>query len=333
MWRFLLFFLTLASAAASGSSHFETTVEPLANEDIASPCAFAITIAVPEEPIDAVWVIYDRGHDVHDLYSDPKVLDFAGRLHLALLLHSHCPGKSPKDRDDMNMDPASGLGRVLFAALSQFADLSRHPELASAKVILLGFSGAGSLCARMVNFVPERIVAAILSAPGHYEPQGIDTVHLNADDLTVPELILTGGRDEVSGTDRPYSYFQKYRNLGAPWLFVVQNNSPHCCTANAKDLILLWLNAIIQLRRPSGSTPLARINQRKGWLAYFRTEVTDTKDSFGCVTFNVVNARIEKTQKHPTKGWQEAGWLPRRDVANQWLSFVQQQQHPILPLH
>jgi dienelactone hydrolase len=182
----------------------------------------------------------------------------------------------------MNMEPSNGLGRALFTALNQFAKISGHHELVSAKLVLLGFSGAGSLCARMVNVAPDRIIAAILSAPGHYEPMGINTVSLSAKALVVPELIIAGGRDEVSGTARPYSYFQRYWSLGAPWAFVIQNNSPHCCTANAKDLILNWLKAIIQLRMPSSSgIGLAHMNQAHGWEGFMMTQTKDTKDSFG----------------------------------------------------
>lgn len=62
---------------------------------------------------------------------------------------------------------------------------------------------------------------------------GIDTVNLNAQGVAVPQLIIAGGR-----TTYAYLYFRRYRDLGAPWAFVVQNKSPHCCTANAKSLML-----------------------------------------------------------------------------------------------
>ena len=182
---------------------------PLANEDIASPCHTNLTIAAPERVVSVVWVIYDRGRDVHAFYSDPSVVALARRLHLALL--------------------------VLFTALNQFAAASGHRELVKAKLIRLGFSGVGPLCTRIVSSAPSRIVAAILSSPEHYEPYGIDTVHLNPDDWVVPELILAGGHDDVSGTARFDLYFRQYRDLGAAWVFVVQNNSPHCYTANAKN--------------------------------------------------------------------------------------------------
>jgi hypothetical protein len=167
----------------------------------------------------------------------------------------------------------------------------------------------------MVSVAPDRVVAAVLSAPGHYEPFGINTVSLSKDALVIPELIIAGGRDDVSGTVRPYSYFQNYRSLGAPWAFVLQNNSPHCCTANAKDLILEWLKAIIELRnRTSSGRRLARINQAQGWTGFVRTQLTDTKDSFGSQTFNVVGALIEKSNKNQPVGWMAAGWLPNHQV-------------------
>jgi len=53
--------------------------------------------------------------------------------------------------------------------------------------------------------------------------------------------------DAVSGTQRPYAYFQRYFDQGASWTFVVQNRVPHCCIMNAKALILGWLDAVLGL--------------------------------------------------------------------------------------
>ena len=140
----------------------------------------------------AVWVIFDRGRDVHELYSDEAVLQFARHFRIALLLHGHCPGKRPEDHNDMNMDPSKGLGRALFAALDQFAADAGHHELTCIPLILLGFSGAGVVSARLVGSFPERVLAAVLSSPGHYEPLGIDTVELSNESLRVPQLIIAG---------------------------------------------------------------------------------------------------------------------------------------------
>lgn len=231
----VLLFLLMSSCSAGETVRYETVVEPLPNEDIASGCHYTLTIPTPDHRVRAVWVIFDRAHDVHDLYSNPTIEGFARRLDLALLLHGPWPGKAAEDHGDMNMDPSKGVGRALFTALEQFAHAAGHAELSTSDLIFLGFSGAGPLSARLVGYAPDRTIAAILSAPGHFEPLGIDTVDLNTQALAVPELIIAGGADNITGTARPYFYFRKYRDLGAPWVFVVQNKSPHCCTCECKE--------------------------------------------------------------------------------------------------
>jgi len=326
-------FLSVFLSCAAKTTQFETAVKPLPNEDIASDCHYELAIPAPSRAVRAVWVIFDRGDDVHDLFGDIAVRAFARRFRLALLLHGHCPGKAQEDHGDMNVEPSEGLGRALLTALDQFAHETGHRELSSAKLIFLGFSGAGPLSARLVNFVPDRALAAILSSPGHFEPVGIDTVNLKTEALVTPELILTGSADSISGTARPYGYFQKYRKLGAPWAFVVQNKSPHCCTANAKGLMLRWLEAVIKQRLPnSPSEPLRRMNQFNGWQLFLKTRETGIKDSFGLRTFEVAEARVQKSNLPIPKDTIAAGWLPNHALAQEWVSFVQQRQHPILPL-
>ena len=148
----------------------------------------------------------------------------------------------------MNVDPSKGIGRALFSALTQLAQTSSHPELASAKLILLGFSGTGSLVGRLAEFAPDRVLAVIPTDPGHFDPLGVDTIRLSSKAVAIPQLILTGSADAVSGTQRPYAYFRRYFDRGAPWTFVVQNNAPHCCIMNAKALILTWVDDVVVQR-------------------------------------------------------------------------------------
>jgi dienelactone hydrolase len=331
----ILLIVGLCPLSITQSVRYETSVPPLPDEDIASSCHYELTIPSQVKKAMVVWVIFDRGRDVHELYSDEAVLRFAGRFRIALLLHGHCPGKRPEDHNDMDMDPSKGLGRALSAALDQFASASGHRELATTRLIFLGFSGAGPLSARLVAYFGSRTLAAVLSAPGHYESMGIDTVELNAQSLMVPELIIAGSADKVSGTARPYLYFKKYRDRGAPWAFVVQNGSSHCCTANARQLILSWLEAVVKQRGSREGTPLRHVDQRVGWLAFFKLQQTEITDSFGLKTFDATAAIIEKiySGKTPPQGWESAGWLPNHAVASEWLAFVKQEHHPILPLN
>ena len=145
----------------------------------------------------------------------------------------------------MIVEPSKGVGRALFTALDQFAASERRPELRTAPLIAMGWSGAGSLVARLAGWRPERYLAGIAYAPGQYEPLGMDTIELSREAIRAPQLIIANGGDNINGTERPYGYFRKYFEKGAPWTFVVQNRAPHCCLQNAQTLILDWLRAIL----------------------------------------------------------------------------------------
>jgi dienelactone hydrolase len=133
------------------------------------------------------------------------------------------------------MDPAKGIGRALFAALDQFAELSGHRELASARLILLGFSGTGSLVGRFAGYAPDRVMAVVATHPGH-NPLGLETIDLTPEAANIPQFILAGSTDRITGTERPYAYFRKYFDRGAPWTFVVQNRTPHVLRRQRQDI-------------------------------------------------------------------------------------------------
>src|SRR6266849_2322380 len=126
-------------AVAAQGVVFQTSVAPQPDEDLASDCRYEITLTDPSRTVRAIWVIFDRGRDMLRYYGDPDVQAFAQHHDLALLMPFHCSAKSysaPLEKGDMDMDPSKGIGRALFAALTQLAQSSSQPELASAKLIL-----------------------------------------------------------------------------------------------------------------------------------------------------------------------------------------------------
>ena len=132
-------------ALAAPGRVFQTEVAPEPGEDLAAPCSYEMTLTDPSRTVKGAWVIFDRGRDMLRYYGDPDVQAFAQRHDLALVVPFHCRATA---YEDIDVDPARGIGRALFTALSQFAKSSGHPELSSARVILLGFSGTGALVAR-----------------------------------------------------------------------------------------------------------------------------------------------------------------------------------------
>jgi hypothetical protein len=322
------------TAQAQGAV-LQTSVAPHADEDLAAPCRYEITLPNPAERTQGVWVIFERSRDMLLYYQDAEVRAFARRHNLALLFAFHCRSIS-ETGGDMNVDPSRGIGRALFAALTQLAESSRHPELASARLILLGFSGTGSLVGRLAGFAPERMLAVVPTDPGHFDPLGVDTIPLSPRAGAIPHLILAGSADAVSGTQRPYEYFRRNFDQGAPWTFVVQNQSPHCCIMNAKALILEWLDAVVvqRLTRASGSYGFIRTRPSDAtdcpdqFEPVRRSWCRGPKDAWGGGNWSVSAASIGRAPDAP-QGTMPAGWLPTDAFAKRWLSFVTQPEHPV----
>ena len=313
----------------------QTFVAPRPDEDLAAACGYELTLVNPSRRVAGVWVIFERSLDMLRYYRDADVRAFARRHDLALLYPFHCASKS-ETGGDMNVDPSKGIGRALFIAFTQLAEGSGHPELTSSRLILLGFSGTGSLVGRLADFAPDRVLAVIPTVPGHFDPLGMDTIKLSPKAAAIPQLILTGSADAVSGTERPYAYFRRYFDSGAPWTFVVQNGVPHCCMINAKSLVLEWLDGVaIQGRRrkvgaygffeirPSEATdcPGQSPPVRPSWCR-------STPDTWGGANWSVRAATIERGP-NPPRSMMPAGWLPTDAFAKQWVSFVTQVDHPV----
>jgi dienelactone hydrolase len=328
--RFLpgLFFV-LASVCCFAQANppaLRTIVPPLAGEDVARPCEYILIAPTSGAAFRAVFVVFERGRDMENFFNDPIVRLFGERHHLAMLVPRHC---ASQQYEDMDIDPAKGLGRALFAALAQFAEQTRHPELRDAPLVLLGFSGAGAFAGRLVSFAPERIAAAILAHAGQFEPLGLDTIQHSPSSLAVPEFILAGGRDDHVGTERAYEYFTKYWSEGAPWLFVTQNGVPHCCVVNARDLILDWLDVILKKRLNSAKPNLLPVDRNNGYDAFVQLRPTDTLDNWKLPTSSVVRATFEPAGRPSQKNDKPAGWLPSKQLAEEWKGFVSQPSHPV----
>jgi hypothetical protein len=340
IWQVLLIsvlasFLGPPAASAPGVA-YQTSVAPQGDEDLGSACRYEITLTDPSRPVRGVWVIFDRGRDMLRYYGDPDVQAFAQRHDLALLLPFHCAAKAG---GDMNVDPSKGIGRALFAALTEFAARSGHPELAFSRLILLGFSGTGSLVGRFAEYAPDRVMAVIASNPGHFDPLGVDTIKLSPRAAAIPHLVLAGSADAITGTHRPYEYFRRYFDQGAPWTFVVQNKVPHCCIINARTLVLEWLDAVVVRRLTRSTGSYGFIKTRKSEVADCPKPFSPTgpvwrcaaEDTWGGANWSISAARTDR-RANPPEGMMPAGWLPDRQFARLWVSFVTKPGHPVTSL-
>lgn len=304
------FALSCLYAVAQTPQEKQTIVNPLPDEEILQPCHYQMVLPETTSPIQAAWVIFDRGQDYLQWFHDRRIRAFASEHHLALVLAMHCRSK---EREDMIVLPEKGVGRALFSALDQFADAEGRPELKTVGIIAMGWSGAGSLVGRLAGYRPERYIGGIAYAPGQYEPLGMDTIELSDQAIRKPQLIIANGGDNINGTERPYGYFKKYYERGAPWTFVVQNRTPHCCLQNAQTLILEWLDAIF-LAGKSGHLGM-------GEHGYITAELTKVVDEWKRPVFNAASSRISPKRKAKS-GELPAGWMPSSTFSREWLFFT-----------
>lgn len=323
MLTLLIALVSLSDCSAQSTmTSFHTTVAPKSDEDVADPCQYELRILSERKRIRGLFVVFERGPELQHFYEEPEIAAFAREHDLALLMPMGCPAK---DHGDIDVDPDRGLGRSLLTVIDQLSVTTNHPELKTVPLLLMGFSGAGALVGRLVGFAPDRIEAAIVSHGGQVAPLGLDTISLSGAALKIPELILVGGKDGVVGTEVAYSYFSKYWGLGAPWLFATQNDANHFCNEDATDLILAWLNAVLD---NSGSKQAsAGVNKNRGYYAFFRKEPTGLFDHSHVPLMGAVDLRYAQPSEVPPKDAVPAGWLPSKDVALSWERFATLPDH------
>lgn len=169
----------------------------------------------------------------------------------------------------------------------------------------------------------------ILDSDFHFKEQGFYRVSMESKPCVapVPELIVVG-HDTVGGTVKPYSFYKRYRRQGAPWIYLVQNNIPHCCINSTKPFMLDWLQEVIRIRRPNPKKPLLPIDLSTGWYGSIQPCEVVYKDHWGLPLWNVCDAHVERSEKALPSQEMPAGFFPTESLAHEWLTYIKQQDHP-----
>ncbi|SFS17494.1 hypothetical protein SAMN05421771_3174 [Granulicella pectinivorans] len=324
----LLALLLTPPPAPSQLKQYKAVDPPQPGENIAQPCQYEVSFPAAQVPVKAAWVIYDRGPDITSFYTDPGVIAFASKNSIAMVLAHQCPASRTAEEGEMDMNPGNGLGRSLFSALANLGSESGHPELAKAKLILLGFSGTGAYFGHFVAYSPDRVLASILANPGQTDPDNVDKITLDTNGIAVPELIVAGGHDAIAGVTKPYAFYDHHRTHHAPWIFLVQNNIPHCCINNIRPFLLDWLQAVIDARKPSPNRPLRPMNQIAGWYGSIQPCPTQYQDHWGLPLWNVCDAHISRNRTAFPPNEKPAAFFPTQALAQEWLAYIKQPNHP-----
>ena len=294
------------AGCGSNDVRIGAAIAALPGEDVAGPCLFEIVVA-PATVQKGVLVLYQRG-DTESLYEDADLRAMAADLDYAIVWAHECDARST---GDFQPKASEGPARMLYAALTAMAHSTAHPELATANVILYGFSAAGILTATMANEYPERILGTVQYAAGSAYLD-LDTVQVTAAAARVPTLILASAADAAAGTSRSFRYFQRGRAKGAAWAYGVQDGIGHCCTLSTRPVVLPWIEAV------AGG---AKSGVGAGTGSYFVCSpdgVTDNQGETDC-QFSAASLTRVAGLSH-----EQSGWLPNKATATAWLAWVMQ---------
>lgn len=229
--------------------------------------------------------------------------------------------KYPTNYDDKSTDdPCAnwvaidrGSEEALFKALREFAQNSRHPELATKLPwVLWGHSGGADWAIQMLQKYPERTIALAIMRCGaalisHSKPSELLTANINPAVLQVPVLFALGEKGSSKDVvyeciDIPKQIFSRFRKAGALWAIAEEAEEGHLST-DTRFLAIPYLDSILTSRLTNDGTELRQIDQAKGWLA-------NSSD-------NSISA-ISQYQGNPL----ESSWLPNQETSYKWQEYV-----------
>jgi poly(3-hydroxybutyrate) depolymerase len=190
---------------------------------------------------------------------------------------------------------SKGSGDALLTALSHFAGLSGHAELASAPLLLWGMSAGGQFNYEFVAWKPERVLAFVVNKGGIYY-----SALLSRAAREVPGMLFIGEKDLAFRNNTISGLFAVNRRGGALWALAEEPGVAHV-VGKSRDVSLVFFEDVLQLRLTSAG--LARLEEKSGFLG-----------DLSAHTF--VPLGDGRVPNYPT------AWLPTERVAREWQAMV-----------
>lgn len=201
--------------------------------------------------------------------------------------------------DSRHMD--TGIGAAVLRGLAQFADASGRPELAWSALYFDGWSWGGQFAYHFTVWRPDRVLGFVTQKGGLHDttPAG--------DAILVPGCLIVGELDAPYRIANLTGIFLAHRPLGARWWLAMQPGAGH---ERIQDRA--WLDAIFRavaagrlpaVIPPQGPVTLRELAEDQSWLGERASAWIGPHPCFLAPT-------------------DTACWLPTRDVALGWQSFV-----------
>src|SRR5262245_3148746 len=156
-----------------------------------------------------------------------------------------------------------GSGRALETALGAFAERSKHPELATAPMLLWGMSAGGQFNYEFVAWKPERVAAFVVNKGGIYY-----SALLSREARNVPGMLFVGGKDMDSRISTITGLFAVNRRGGALWALANEPDAAHV-VGRSLELAKMFFEDVLSARV---AEPLRPMSERDGFVADLKTK-------------------------------------------------------------
>ena len=243
---FVLVMLFGISAVASAQA-LDETIPPGANFDKAE---FRFWLPDGVESVRGVVVLVPGSNgEGRTMVDDVFWREFATKQKVALLgcRFTDKPHDQAFIEDYVNV--SKGSGQAVLDALAKFAERTKHPEVASAPLLMWGMSAGGQFNYEFVAWKPERVGAFIVNKGGIYY-----SALLSKAARAVPGLLFVGGTDLQSRVDTITGLFAVNRRGGAVWALVVEPGAGHVVGASKELGALLFEEVLSGVKGPAGFT-------------------------------------------------------------------------------
>ncbi len=302
---------TTVWAAGSGNSGNTSAVSSSTNGPYQySVCEYSETISgaartyrivIPTEvtTIRGLLVVSNgSGGDSRDFYKASSYEEF---LHLHGFAFLGGVGAASSHADNV---------QIFQRALARFAQVCGHPELVNVPYATTGFSAGGGFSRDLLNFLPERVIAAgmvgtTLKFSTTGEPQE------PAATRATPLLLINGELENMGSLIAPV--LAEHRPLGAEWGYMeLQGRGHEMC--GQEVLTMPYLDAAVRLRYPAsgnvlkGPLTLNPLDPLSGWVADNRTLKTNWVNICPAAQF--------------TGDIQQSSWLLSKDIAYPYRAYA-----------
>jgi dienelactone hydrolase len=230
--------------------------------------------------------------------ADPAWQTFAARQHVALVGCRLTDKPHDQGFIEEYVDVSKGSGQALLDALASLAEQAKHPEIATAPLLLWGMSAGGEFNYEFVAWKPERVIAFVVNKGGIYYTALAPRAARN-----VPGMLFIGGKDLESRVATITGIFAVNRRAGALWALAEEPGAAHI-VGRSRDVAMTFFEEVMALRvDTTQAVALKPLAEKEGFLGDRKAATFAPAASGGAP-----NAL--------------AAWLPTERVARAWQAML-----------